>query len=1311
ATITYNTLPDGTYTLWGTLTDKAGNKGTSTAIGWVIVDTTEPIGTITDPTQENPKYTPATATVCITYSYTEANPQTATVMIGTNTSQPITSTTFSIIGSPTYQILYSTLTYTNVPDGSYTVWVVIQDLSDPTGTFTQPNSIIVDSTGPNVGIISPSGTQTWVSTATSLTVIFTYTDNNPASYTIGLGYGTTTFATWILGSGTLTQTEETITTTVNMPSNVYEATYTLYVVVIDKSLNYGTATPNPAPGTGTLYMDLTKPQALRPFGSQSTPGSVDPSDPATWDDFEAPIFGTTWQRGMMPIWGVAADTPGPFASCPDRVVVYYIYAGKTMPTGSPTNGYPFTSEADLMSKYSSDYIKCGESIVYPFASPYNYAGTWTMQWNNQNAKAAGGCWLISFVYDKAGNVLDPGGGGILSDTTPPQAITWLEASVDNQYNNVLLKWDSNGVPNDDIGVDRYRIYRHTANITWLNPVWLLRDGYPGAEERSPGPGKTETTFIYDPVYEVNGVWGSFTTIIAPDGKSTYYQGTGTNYFDATSYYYYETSTSQWKVVWTTPLPGTQTKVYLDYRNIRGSETAVYDKKPPEKQRFYYTVTAVDTSGNESPMGNVVWVDTPDITPPPDINDLSANVGSLSTVKLVWVETVTTDGITSALDRIKDNSYFKLYRKEKDSSLVLDEINEECFLAKVDFNLSDIIGFPPGTTTFSTCTYTGYYTDTTVEIGKSYAYGIFGYDASLLANRTSLTSSNVIIATDTTPPSAITDLVATANQGTLTITLTATAPTDKYFAQGSLTYNIYRGTISNFEVSASSRVGTNTGTGTTPFTWTDTTIGTEAQGTIYYYVVQAIDPCGNISDNSNVSNGCKVSDITAPTGTITINNNDTYTTSRNNVTLSIQVSDNLDTPNNIYMDLMEGTGTFAGNWEKYSSLRAFTLLSQTDGIATVSVRFKDSQGNIGGTTSDTIILDTTPPTGTIEITGTSDEPTKYTTINTVTLTLTANDTNGIDKIRFSNDNAESWSAWEDQTLTKTWTLSQGDGTKIVYYQIRDNAGNTYITSDSIILDTEGATGASIVINEGAVYTNTENVTLTLWADEIATSPIDEMWISNNSDFSTGNWETYTTTKAWTLDTPATDGIKTVYARFKDEAGNTSTAVSDTITLDKTEPQGTISINDNATYTLTTSVLLTITGTDSLSGVSQMEVVNGTTFSNNWEAIATTKAWLLTTGDGVKTVSVRFKDNAGNISGGFQDTITLDTTPPTGSIEITGTSDEPTKYTTINTVTLALTANDTNGIDKIRFSNDNAESWSAWEDQTLTKTWTLSQGDGT
>jgi hypothetical protein len=107
----------------------------------------------------------------------------------------------------------------------------------------------------------------------------------------------------------------------------------------------------------------------------------------------------------------------------------------------------------------------------------------------------------------------------------------------------------------------------------------------------------------------------------------------------------------------------------------------------------------------------------------------------------------------------------------------------------------------------------------------------------------------------------------------------------------------------------------------------------------------------------------------------------------------------------------------------------------DGTKTVFIQFRDNAGLISSTYSDSIILDTINPTGSILI----NNRDTLTTSSSVTLTLSYLDAgSGVSQVRYSNDGS-SWSNWETASASKTWTLTSGDGTKNVYYQIKDNAG--------------------------------------------------------------------------------------------------------------------------------------------------------------------------------------------------------------------------------------------------------------------------------
>ncbi|MFC1712932.1 FlgD immunoglobulin-like domain containing protein [Candidatus Poribacteria bacterium] len=141
-----------------------------------------------------------------------------------------------------------------------------------------------------------------------------------------------------------------------------------------------------------------------------------------------------------------------------------------------------------------------------------------------------------------------------------------------------------------------------------------------------------------------------------------------------------------------------------------------------------------------------------------------------------------------------------------------------------------------------------------------------------------------------------------------------------------------------------------------------------------------------------------------------------------------------------------------------------------------------------------------------------------------------------------------------------------------------------------------------------------------------------------------WSTplpYVTSRDWdftVLGGNDNEGIKTVFAKFRDAAGNwMQDPVSDDIELDKTGPVGTLLINNGAAVTDTSLVNLSLTAVDK-NGVAFMRLTNGNDkwsppepFNNtrrNWDFTAEEYG-----GDnqrGVKTVYVRFIDSVGNES---------------------------------------------------------------------------------
>ena len=111
----------------------------------------------------------------------------------------------------------------------------------------------------------------------------------------------------------------------------------------------------------------------------------------------------------------------------------------------------------------------------------------------------------------------------------------------------------------------------------------------------------------------------------------------------------------------------------------------------------------------------------------------------------------------------------------------------------------------------------------------------------------------------------------------------------------------------------------------------------------------------------------------------------------------------------------------------------------------------------------------------------------------------------------------------------------------------------------------------------------------------------------------------------------------------------------LTLDTTAPSGlTLSINDGALYATSTAVKLTIGLSDEVTTGYQMKIwgIDGVDeeVSASWETFAKTKSVNLTSGDGLKTVHIKVRDDVGNETDEVSDDITLNTAVPV--VTITG-----------------------------------------------------------
>ncbi len=314
-----------------------------------------------------------------------------------------------------------------------------------------------------------------------------------------------------------------------------------------------------------------------------------------------------------------------------------------------------------------------------------------------------------------------------------------------------------------------------------------------------------------------------------------------------------------------------------------------------------------------------------------------------------------------------------------------------------------------------------------------------------------------------------------------------------------------------------------------------------------------------------------------------------------------------------------------------------------------IKVKNGAGTISdhSTNSSCILVDTSVPT---DLSISINNHSEYTNSAVVTLSISAEDTgSGLGDMRFYTDGTDTtWSSWEPFNHEKSFTLPPNDGEKIVYFKVRDKAGNIAIpVSDTIILDTHSPTIFSIIINENATYSNSRTVILTLNATD-TTSGLNKMSFSTNSnsiDFNWTAWEPFNITKIINLTSGFGDGDgeKRVYLRVKDRANNIAVA-NDSIILDTTPPHSlSISINAGSEETNSTEVGLKLSAQDDTSGLFRMAFGNDGITWSSWLPFNHESSFTLPSNDGDKTVYFRVKDKAGNIAESVFSSIILNTTP--------------------------------------------------------------------
>lgn len=108
------------------------------------------------------------------------------------------------------------------------------------------------------------------------------------------------------------------------------------------------------------------------------------------------------------------------------------------------------------------------------------------------------------------------------------------------------------------------------------------------------------------------------------------------------------------------------------------------------------------------------------------------------------------------------------------------------------------------------------------------------------------------------------------------------------------------------------------------------------------------------------------------------------------------------------------------------------------------------------------------------------------------------------------------------------------------------------------------------------------------------------------------------------------------RARDFLGYQESEITTQFTIDTTGPTGSLSINNNAQFTTSLNVTLNISAFDP-AGVESMRFRNSGGAWSAWVPWNDTHPWTLPAGEGTKIVQMQLRDNLGNLSGEYSDSI--------------------------------------------------------------------------
>ncbi|MDR6878507.1 Ig-like domain repeat protein [Bacillus sp. 3255] len=439
--------------------------------------------------------------------------------------------------------------------------------------------------------------------------------------------------------------------------------------------------------------------------------------------------------------------------------------------------------------------------------------------------------------------------------------------------------------------------------------------------------------------------------------------------------------------------------------------------------------------------------------------------------------------------------------------------------------------------------------------------------------------------------------------------------------------------------------------------------------VFYLHAKAIDAAGNVTVQSTgrffFDNDPPVLNLTPLSGK-----------AKTSHTISYQMYDNLSSTKLDYAWLKDGAAYSTGT--ATASSGTLQVPNSLEGSYKLKATAADDSGNTKTIETLAYIIDKSPPVVTFSELG-NNTPAKSRQVK-VTLQearggLAQSSYIWSNSVTVPPSSTAGWMPFADgggTATTQSATLTSPAGANTTMYlhlKTADSAGNVGYgtTTQGFVLDN---TKPTAVFSKASTSSYSHSVTTSLTLSDNVTTALGQYVIKYlvsdqaTTDGNDADWST-STSGAFTI--TGKSGTYYIHAKVYDQAGNWQLVRGGPYLLDSVAPEGTIHIP--AEQTNLKAVPVELTATDAHGPIDMSFSVNGGSTWSSWEPFAAAKTVTIPEMEGTRTISVQYRDAAGNISPAYSDTVIYDLTKP-AAVKIT----YSTAQLTNQSVTATLQASD-------------------------------------